>query len=262
MEEDNKVKTMPEDTPTDLAVQTKSARDQQTKTSNSLVLLLSSLLIISCLIAGLFAFQTQKLASELTKLKTVPTPTPSAKPQATLDPTTNWKTYLDTNFSFKYPDDYSQTSLGVISPLNESRNKKDSTAQDGELKIEVYVENFTDEFTVQSCWDDHNTSGSGNITGRSSVLIGENTHDTLLWQGLGTGEFTCIKNGDKRYLINKYPSTTSRQDEYLQILSTFKFLDNDLIACTEEAKLCPDGSSVSRSGPDCEFKQCPTSPLP
>ena len=28
-------------------------------------------------------------------------------------------------------------------------------------------------------------------------------------------------------------------------------------ACTEEAKVCPDGSSVGRQGPDCEFAACP-----
>ncbi len=29
------------------------------------------------------------------------------------------------------------------------------------------------------------------------------------------------------------------------------------VACTQEAKLCPDGSSVARTGPKCEFAQCP-----
>jgi putative hemolysin len=29
------------------------------------------------------------------------------------------------------------------------------------------------------------------------------------------------------------------------------------IACTEEAKLCPDGSAVGRVGPNCEFAACP-----
>ncbi len=34
-------------------------------------------------------------------------------------------------------------------------------------------------------------------------------------------------------------------------------------ACTQEAKLCPDGSAVGRVGPNCEFAQCPaTSPSP
>ena len=31
----------------------------------------------------------------------------------------------------------------------------------------------------------------------------------------------------------------------------------DLVACTEEAKICPDGTSVTRSGPLCEFSTCP-----
>ncbi len=30
-------------------------------------------------------------------------------------------------------------------------------------------------------------------------------------------------------------------------------------ACTMEAKLCPDGSSVGRTGPNCEFAPCPAS---
>ncbi len=30
------------------------------------------------------------------------------------------------------------------------------------------------------------------------------------------------------------------------------------VACTMEAKLCPDGSYVGRTGPKCEFTACPT----
>lgn len=32
------------------------------------------------------------------------------------------------------------------------------------------------------------------------------------------------------------------------------------IACTQEAKLCPDGSYVGRTGPHCEFSACPEAP--
>ncbi len=32
---------------------------------------------------------------------------------------------------------------------------------------------------------------------------------------------------------------------------------NKPVACTEEAKLCPDGSAVGRTGPNCEFAPCP-----
>jgi hypothetical protein len=34
------------------------------------------------------------------------------------------------------------------------------------------------------------------------------------------------------------------------------------IACTMEAKLCSDGSSVGRTGPNCEFAPCPTGSKP
>lgn len=40
--------------------------------------------------------------------------------------------------------------------------------------------------------------------------------------------------------------------------ATYLFLNsNKQIACTTEAKLCPDGSSVGRTGPKCEFAKCP-----
>jgi hypothetical protein len=29
------------------------------------------------------------------------------------------------------------------------------------------------------------------------------------------------------------------------------------VACTQEAKICPDGTSVGRTGPNCEFAACP-----
>lgn len=30
------------------------------------------------------------------------------------------------------------------------------------------------------------------------------------------------------------------------------------VACTADAKICPDGSGVGRTGPNCEFAPCPT----
>ena len=38
----------------------------------------------------------------------------------------------------------------------------------------------------------------------------------------------------------------------------FKNPDEELpVACTMEAKLCPDGTYVGRTGPNCEFTPCP-----
>jgi hypothetical protein len=33
--------------------------------------------------------------------------------------------------------------------------------------------------------------------------------------------------------------------------------EDDMVACTMEAKICPDGSAVGRQGPRCEFAKCP-----
>lgn len=32
---------------------------------------------------------------------------------------------------------------------------------------------------------------------------------------------------------------------------------NNNVACTMDAKICPDGSAVGRQGPNCEFAKCP-----
>lgn len=34
---------------------------------------------------------------------------------------------------------------------------------------------------------------------------------------------------------------------------------NGPTACTMDAKICPDGTAVGRTGPNCEFEACPTS---
>lgn len=44
---------------------------------------------------------------------------------------------------------------------------------------------------------------------------------------------------------------------YSTVTSPVAVVPDTPVACTEEAKVCPDGSSVGRSGPKCEFTDCP-----
>lgn len=44
-----------------------------------------------------------------------------------------------------------------------------------------------------------------------------------------------------------------------EFIESPKFEKNNPVACTQEAKECPDGSFVSRTGPNCEFSPCPVS---
>ena len=43
---------------------------------------------------------------------------------------------------------------------------------------------------------------------------------------------------------------------YIQFDTTFTPPEGQR-ACTQEAKLCPDGSAVGRTGPNCTFPACP-----
>ncbi|MDP4011984.1 MAG: hypothetical protein Q8R00_00040 [Candidatus Nanoarchaeia archaeon] len=86
MQENNPVPTrvMPTvDSPQTTVVQ---AVDQKPSTNSFLIILLSSLLFISVIIAGFFAYQTQKLVKELTVLKTESIPTPEAMTEPTTEP--------------------------------------------------------------------------------------------------------------------------------------------------------------------------------
>src|SRR3989344_2428627 len=58
------------------------------------------------------------------------------------------------------------------------------------------------------------------------------------------------------------PSGLPKNDDALEIPVVFAVVAGTIpppVACTMEAKLCPDGSAVGRTGPKCEFAPCPTS---
>lgn len=67
------------------------------------------------------------------------------------------------------------------------------------------------------------------------------------------------------YLFSPMIYTVSKKILILSMLSITIFLSacskpqvqQSPQACTEEAKVCPDGSAVGRTGPNCEFAPCP-----
>ena len=90
-------------------------KEKLTKPKNNgfLLVLLSILLIIACIIAGFFAYQTQKLVKEFGNNQvelTTPTPVEVETPTPTTDPTSDWEVYKNTkpDFEIKYPNDYKE----------------------------------------------------------------------------------------------------------------------------------------------------------
>lgn len=194
----------------------------ESKQNNFIVTLLSVLLLISVFIAGFFAYQTQRLAKELRVMSDESKPTPVAT--QTPDPTADWKTYVDpAGFSFSYPNnlEIEKYSNKVIVRIDFPR-------------IET-VEGICPRYLAFSAINKDS--------------IPKTTKD----------KYSCVYEtkieNDNVFIESQYYE--GQNDMNKRIISTLKFIDP--VACTMEAKLCPDGSAVGRSGPKCEFVPCPTS---
>jgi len=117
---------------------------QSIKSNNSLVIILSVLLLVAVSIAGFFALQTQKLTKQLAQYQSViPLPLPTEAPAEVDGETVDWKTYADEkyHFSFKYPSSWQVNEYNPVENIHETRIQK------GEHKIEIirYI-------TPESCY--------------------------------------------------------------------------------------------------------------
>jgi len=171
--------------------------------------------------------------------KTFPNPDQTAsEPPVSGNVPADWKTYTNTQygFEFKYPADFH---------INEGIDYK-CTDQNC---LNVVITNGTRSYGI--------LINSPELKRKSSVT------EQVFYNGIkitkspyDKGTLYEFSNGKNLFII----ATVSDSDYfYNQILSTFKFTISNpsQTACTQEAKLCPDGSAVGRAGPNCEFAACP-----
>jgi len=224
-----------------------------------------------------------------------PTPLPAEASAKEGDPTANWKTLMNANlgFTLKYPNNwirpYPGDPEGIVATYQ--LNTPDLMEYDPglpggyilgvqrgvRLYVEVienakfrtrYVKSFQDLKRYQEEENESRYSSWINIefsTGQESILdkeraimqtlmlIGKDEHRSIQWY---MSVIYALHNG-RTYQLEM--SSLEREDTlFTQILSTFKFTDKEgQVVCTQDAKLCPDGSYVSRQPPTCEFAACP-----
>jgi hypothetical protein len=215
------------------------------KQNNSVVTILSVLLLISVFIAGFFAYRTQSLVKEITKLRTPPVPVITATP--TPDPTTDWKTYTDDtlNISFQYPGNLTFKILenGVVNFLD-SQNE--------------FVFNFNG---IQDFTELEFTNYKFIEPKELIDKMGRKWKTHLIYAEVYNYE-AFSENSEKITQVSFQGKTKSVESLSNLILSTFKFIEpvvsSSPVVCTMDAKLCDDGSYVGRSGPKCEFAPCTT----
>lgn len=213
------------------------------KQNNFLVILLSILLFISCVIAGFFAYQTQKLVAEVTgyreqlKQTLVPT-TNNLQPSITPDPTLNWKTYTNTkyNFSFRYPSNFgnegtisgpysikSSDSVGIMSFSDPDTIREGTDAPFDGFSI-YYVEDLNaqsfEEFLSNEKTSMDNAAYAS-MTGAKRILL---DNKGVAFVNDTRGYYYYPLNSDQNVLVLAYIQKDNNfRSIFNQILSTFKF---------------------------------------
>ncbi len=264
----------------DTAINQAPANEVQTtpKQSNFLVTLLSILLLISCLIAGFFAYQTQNLVKELTayKLQQEETPIATTSP----DPIIDWKTYTNSElgFSFRIAPVLKYPEAVVPSESNSFSNREGISSplelSESDILLESTIYTNIDEASLKKV-EVALSSDTGNILDQPFQPIGSIKKIKNLENGGSIFEESPINPKEASYYIAVWKNNTNIH--VLKIFAMKDILSNNSIsfeqmatfytftsspkqtACTMEAKICPDGSAVGRSGPKCEFAPCPTS---
>jgi hypothetical protein len=92
---------------------------------------------------------------------------------------------------------------------------------------------------------------------QENILTHSNKNSSLPTLLSGVALVTALVAGSIGYYLGSMQKTQTVLPEQ-QVQVTTK-PESSQVACTMEAKLCPDGSSVGRSGPNCEFAPCPDS---
>ena len=211
---------------------------------NSLILIMSILLIITVAIASLFYFQIQKLSKELSKYQAQASPTPTA----TADPTANWKTFIDNqkSFSLKYPNTWNSPTTNQLS----TRTEYTFTPQNLSIAVGLY---YNQDLQKPRTYEEEIAYAEKNAVGKRPIQVeNQNITEYINYIGadLSTIEVSIILKGVKNDIIRismPFPQGTD-PSIFDQILSTFKFIETECQSGTvlKQCKLgpccCPVGA--------------------
>ena len=193
---------------------------------NSLVLIMSVLLIVTVAITGFFYFQIQKLSKQLSQYQASISPTPTAS-QAPAGDLANWETYKYDTFSIKLPPEWYATQLknpiqflnyvpttpgGDFNPLIDS----------GKLKIEIYKNKSP--LSLKE-YVSERESGPLEPKDYSETPTKINDLEAIKTTSSNLGFSYFVKNGDYIFHLVFILDFNNYTDLADQILSTFKFTE-------------------------------------
>jgi hypothetical protein len=223
--------------------------------SKILIFLLLIILIVSAGLGTYLALNTNvKPKPKPDNPKTSVKPTLTSAPTPTINPIANWKTYNNSNygFSFMYPPEW------TLEEYNSEGGVIQQTLDKNNLSDEISFNYNEIAFSPQP-------SPPAGMTAYSEItvggIVGRQTQDNPGGLGRVGGCLRVyqielpVKNGTL-----DFSTCVEIKSDLERILKTFKLSNQNPgtgIACTLEAKICPDGSYVGRKPPSCEFAACP-----
>jgi hypothetical protein len=231
---------------------------------------LAVFILLSLAAVAFLYYQNQQLKSMLANSQTasqILSPTPIS--------TENWKTYSSSEFGFEilYPADVkistrsaSEIQIDDLRPSTEGTGGFPSGSmiivskpQPNKNKLSLREWAKTNKITSQDLID------KGNATAPVDTTFGG--YPAINWTATGGDTSLAYFLVDGPTGLTLITINPPNYDNVIgRVLSTFLFISPSPspspsakpVACTLEAKICPDGSSVGRTGPNCEFAPCPT----
>jgi uncharacterized protein (UPF0179 family) len=241
------------------------------KTKNIWWLILT---IIICIVTGIFIWQ---LSSQKTKpvactmeAKLCPDgssvgrtgPNCEFTPCPVVDATKSWKIFTDAaqGVSFKYPESLLTTYMHPESwPPKVSVLNKTFTCKVGGTEItQAGITTKTIINGTEYCVTKESEGAAGSIYTTYTYAFAKTNKTIVL--NLIIRSVQCDNYDDPQKTVCKNERASFDLDSIVdKIAQSTQLLYKDItpVACTMEAKLCPDGSYVGRTGPKCEFAPCP-----
>ncbi len=210
------------------------------------ILILLIVLMIIVILGG--AYVLNKNSIKIAKMLPSPTPTSTINPTqtstpvATPDPTASWKTYTNSDFSFKYPDSLIKC-CSISGPTNV--NSTDSLITLGEFKTQptngsgALFNGLAVYLISMSNFDSFVTQEKETLVKNATVMTGNNTQEKGIQSqitvggknGISLSNYSWDKieriyvpiSSQKALVIARTEKSAGSFIDFLTILATFKF---------------------------------------
>ncbi len=218
------------------------------KQNNFLTILLSVLLLLSVSIAGFFAYQTQVLVKELNSMKE--TSTHVSSEESTIEPTSDWKTYMNENAGFllKIPSNIEEvpSTDGLVSGPFESNPQlvvsfadKSTIVKNTDSPFDgftTYMQEVAQlkmtPFSFEKYLNEELKNVKQSPRGiQSSEIIKKtiegNEFSYIDYETNIRKYFILSEDGEKIAIFSRVNSSQDFLNDFDQILSTFKFIGSN-----------------------------------